>query len=166
MRHSLHRLRLALAVLARRAPRLPCSPTRSWPIRARRRGRAICRANCAAWSARTSRSTIPMRRWPATCASWCASGSRPATATPGDRFPGRALRRVRAAEAALQPAQRLLLWRRRRWCCSAAARAMHLQSTARIPALAGRQIVDGRGASDAGQYVAPGSTPPRRASSR
>jgi hypothetical protein len=31
--------------------------------------------------ARTSRSTIPMRRWRATCAFWCASGSRPATAT-------------------------------------------------------------------------------------
>ena len=38
-------------------------------------------ANCAAWCARTSRSTIPKRRWRAICACWCASGSRPATAT-------------------------------------------------------------------------------------
>ena len=42
---------------------MPCSPTRSWRIRPRKRARAICRANCAAWCARTSRSTIPRRRW-------------------------------------------------------------------------------------------------------
>ena len=41
----------------------------------------ICRRSCAAWSARTSRSTIPTRRSRTICACWCASGSRPATAT-------------------------------------------------------------------------------------
>ncbi len=41
-------------------------------------GRGRCRANCAAWCARTSRSTIPTRRWRATCGSWCASASPPA----------------------------------------------------------------------------------------
>src|SRR3981081_3217021 len=46
------------------------------------RGQGICRANCAAWSAKTSRSTIPKRRWLAICGCLCVSGSRPATATP------------------------------------------------------------------------------------
>ncbi len=59
----------------------PCSPTKSCPIPPRNRARGICRANCAAWCARTSRSTIPKRRWRAICGCWCASGSRPATAT-------------------------------------------------------------------------------------
>ena len=77
-----------------------CSPTRCWPIRRSKRARARCRRNCAAWSARTSRSTIPMRRWRTICACWCASGSRPATATTGARLSGRALWPVRAAQAA------------------------------------------------------------------
>ncbi len=56
------------------------NPTRSCPTLRRKRARATCRANCAAWCARTSRSMIPMRRWRATSACWCASASRRATA--------------------------------------------------------------------------------------
>jgi cytochrome c-type biogenesis protein CcmH/NrfF len=40
-------------------------------LEARARGLA---SRCAAWSARTSRSTIPMPIWPMICACWCASG--------------------------------------------------------------------------------------------
>ena len=61
-----------------------CTPsrwTKSSPIRRWRPAPARSRTTCAAWCARTSRSTIPRRRWRAICACWCASGSRPATAT-------------------------------------------------------------------------------------
>ena len=51
-----------------------CSPTRCCPIRRSKRAPARSPRSCAAWSARTSRSTIPTRRSRATCACWCASG--------------------------------------------------------------------------------------------
>ena len=47
---------LALAVVS---PPMRYSPTRSCPTPRRNRARATCRAGCAAWYARTSRSTIP-----------------------------------------------------------------------------------------------------------
>ena len=59
----------------------PSNPTRCWPIRRWRRGPANCPSSCAAWSARTSRSTIPAPILRGICACWCASGSSPATAT-------------------------------------------------------------------------------------
>src|ERR1700738_1599808 len=61
---------------------MPCSLTRSCPIRSRKRGRATCRANCAAWCAKTSRSTIPKRPWRASCGSWRARGSRAGARAP------------------------------------------------------------------------------------
>ncbi len=63
------RLRVVpLAVLAA-APAHAVQPDEMLPDPAHRSaGARICRANCAAWCARTSRSTIPTRRWRATCA--------------------------------------------------------------------------------------------------
>ena len=72
------------------------------------------RANCAAWSARTSRSTIPTPTSRTTCACWCASAHGRRQRRAGDRLHRLALRRVRAAEAALQSAQRAAVGRR---CC-------------------------------------------------
>ncbi len=61
--------------------RSPSCPARCCRIRRWRRGPGPCPASFAAWSARTSRSTIPTPTSPMTCACWCANGSRPATMT-------------------------------------------------------------------------------------
>jgi hypothetical protein len=59
-------LRAGRAALLPRAcrRRSPCSPTRCSTTRRSKRGRGRLSASCAAWSARTSRSTIPTPRWP------------------------------------------------------------------------------------------------------
>ena len=44
--------------------RARCCRTSSWPIPSWRRGRGRSARSCAAWSARTSPSTIPTRPWP------------------------------------------------------------------------------------------------------
>ena len=118
---ALGRLLLALRSRCCGARRLaPCSPTKCCPIRRSRRARGRSRASCAAWSARTSRSTIPTRRWRATCASGARAAQGRRQRRAGARFPGRALRRVRAAAAALQLAHGAALARAvRRACWSA-----------------------------------------------
>jgi hypothetical protein len=106
---ALRRCRRLLASLLFVAGLGGACPTRCWPIRRWRRGPGRSRPNCAAWSARTSRSTIPN-----------AAGARPARARAraaegrrhdetGDRLCRRPLRRIRAAEAALQ-LRNALLW--------------------------------------------------------
>ena len=54
---ALQSLLFAIALATHRR-RSRCSPTKSCPTRRLKRARARCQANCAAWCARTSRSTI------------------------------------------------------------------------------------------------------------
>ena len=58
------------------------SPARSSRTRGWRPALGASRRSCAAWCARTSRSTTRPRRWPTTCASSCASGWWRATPMP------------------------------------------------------------------------------------
>ena len=69
-------------LLASAAPALAVSPTRcSKDPRSGGAGAGACRAACAAWSARISRSTIPTRRSPRHARPGSRADRRPATAT-------------------------------------------------------------------------------------
>ena len=77
----MHWLRLAIvaAILLASPDALAVQPDEILKDQRRRRARANRQSSCVAWCAKTSRSTIRMRRLRATCASWCASACRPAT---------------------------------------------------------------------------------------
>ena len=79
----MHWLRLAIvaAILLASPDALAVQPDEILKDQRRRRARANRQSSCVAWCAKTSRSTIRMRRLRATCASWCASACRPATRT-------------------------------------------------------------------------------------
>ena len=82
MRHRhADRRHLCSASLPLMPAALRSSPARCLPIRRWKLVPGLCPPNCAAWSARTSRSTIPTPNSPMTCACWCASGCRRATRT-------------------------------------------------------------------------------------
>ena len=82
LRGGLQRCVAALVCCASRSPRRArSSRARRWPIRRWRRGRGRSARSCAAWSARTNRSTIPAPTSRTICACCCASASSPATPT-------------------------------------------------------------------------------------
>ena len=75
----LHRLDAHARRFAARSK--PCSRMKFLPTRRWKGAPARSRRNCAAWSVRTSRSTIPMLRSHATCVFWYVNDCRRVTAT-------------------------------------------------------------------------------------